>query len=123
METISSTITIKDLKQIQARLAALIRGMQTHPENAADDYSEATISSTSTIKDLKQIQARLAALIRGMQTHPENAAADYSEAMNVLLLLLNHVIERLELEEAAELLYQVIEPLESEEVAELTNIQ
>jgi hypothetical protein len=40
METISSTSTIKDLRQIQARIAALIRGMQTHPENA-DDYSEA----------------------------------------------------------------------------------
>lgn len=40
MQKISYMNTIKDLKQIQSRIAALSRGIQTHPENAID-YGEA----------------------------------------------------------------------------------
>jgi hypothetical protein len=40
MQIISCANTIQDLKHLQARLAALSRGIQTHPENAID-YGEA----------------------------------------------------------------------------------
>jgi len=39
MQTLNRTTT-QDLKQIQARIAALVRGIQTQPENVAD-YAEA----------------------------------------------------------------------------------
>lgn len=40
MLTLTSTNTTEDLKTIQARITALVRGLQTQPENAAD-YAEA----------------------------------------------------------------------------------
>ncbi len=40
MLTSNRTSTTQDLKQIQARIAALVRGIQTQPDNIAD-YAEA----------------------------------------------------------------------------------
>lgn len=40
MLTLNRTSTTQDLKQIQARIAALVRGIQTQPDNVAD-YAEA----------------------------------------------------------------------------------
>ena len=40
MLTSNRTSTTQDLKQIQARIAALVRGIQTQPDNVAD-YAEA----------------------------------------------------------------------------------
>ncbi|AFZ42338.1 hypothetical protein PCC7418_0089 [Halothece sp. PCC 7418] len=40
MLTLTRNNTTQDLKEIQARIAALVRGIQTQPDNAAD-YAEA----------------------------------------------------------------------------------
>jgi len=40
MLTLNRTSTTQDLKQIQARIAALVRGIQTQPDNVAD-YAQA----------------------------------------------------------------------------------
>jgi len=40
MPALTRTNTAQDLKQIQARIAALVRGIRTQPDNIAD-YTEA----------------------------------------------------------------------------------
>ncbi|QDZ38596.1 hypothetical protein FRE64_00740 [Euhalothece natronophila Z-M001] len=89
----------KDLREIQARMAALVRGIKTRPENALD-YGEALEFQLFQLSQLAQqrgnkIQARMAALVRGIKTRPENAL-DYGEALELQLFQLGQTIEQLD---------------------------
>ena len=86
----------KSLRQIQARMTALVRGLKSRPENALD-YGEALEFQLFQLSQLakqrgQQIQARMAALVRGIKSRPENAL-DYGEALEFQLFQLSQAID------------------------------